>query len=44
LVAVAIVIPLAIAFLQHINWVPLIGNFAASVARQMERTQSSGVR
>jgi len=41
LVAVAIVVPLLIAFLQKVDWVPMVGRFASDVARQMEQVRGS---
>jgi|GEM_PF-586779 len=39
LTAVAIVIPLVIWFIESIHWVPLLGDFMASIADRMEQAQ-----
>lgn len=42
IVAVAIIIPLFIAFLRSANWVPMIGDFISDIAIQMEQAQKTG--
>ncbi len=37
--AVAIVIPLLVAILQQIQWVPLLGNFVQDVLVRVEETR-----
>jgi hypothetical protein len=41
LVAVAVVVPLVISVMRSVNWVPIIGNFVADIATQMEVTRGS---
>lgn len=40
-VAAAIIIPLALSFLQSVNWAPLVVDFLTNVARSMERSTPS---
>ena len=40
LAAVAIVVPLCVALLREINWVPIVGDFVAEVAERIERVNS----
>ncbi|MFA6522790.1 MAG: DUF5665 domain-containing protein [Candidatus Peribacteraceae bacterium] len=40
-VAAAIIIPLLLSFLQHIDWIPLVGDFLTKVAQYMERSSLS---
>ena len=39
LTAVAIVTPLLVTFFQHIQWVPLVGDFVQKVSVQIEQSQ-----
>jgi len=41
LVAVAIVVPLTIAMLRSIEWVPLIGDFLTDITQSMEEHTSA---
>ena len=43
-VAVAIVIPFALAFFQSIDWVPLVGDFLSNVATHLQQEQMKGRR
>jgi hypothetical protein len=39
LTAVAIVVPLLVAMLQQVQWVPLVGDFVSEVGRRIEESQ-----
>ncbi len=41
LVAVSIIVPIAIAMMRSVNWVPIIGKFVAQVTQQIEQVQSA---
>jgi hypothetical protein len=39
LTAVAIVLPVIVSVLQHVQWVPLVGDFVKDVSSRLEQTQ-----
>lgn len=44
IVIIPLMIPLVMFFLQQIEWVPIVGNFATKVIRQVEQTEGTSPR
>ncbi len=42
LVALAVIVPIIIALLRTVNWVPIVGKFLSEVATQMEQVSNTG--